>query len=48
MAKKAPDKIPAGPKLDELTAERFSAGKAFTSMKVRLSVRSRIRLVAGD
>ena len=48
MTNKALDKIPSGPKLDALTAEKVFGWKMFISMKVRLSVRSRIRLVTGN
>src|SRR4029453_17825932 len=41
------DTIPPGRQLDTLTAERFSAGRKFTSITVRLSVGSRTRPDAG-
>jgi hypothetical protein len=45
MARSAIDKIPSGPQLDALTAQKVLAGRTFTSTKVRLLARSGIRLV---
>jgi len=47
MAQSAVDKIPPGPKLDALTAEKVFGWKNTTSMKVLFSVRGRIRPAAG-
>ena len=48
MAESVLDKIPPGPKLDTLTAEKvFGWKNVHTSMKVRLSVGSRIGPGAG-
>ena len=47
MPRSAIDKIPSGPKLDALTAEKVFGGRTFTKHEVRLSA-SRIRTGAGD
>jgi hypothetical protein len=48
IANKAPDKIPPGPKLDALMAEKVFGWKKLTTIKMRLSVRSRIKQGIGD
>jgi hypothetical protein len=47
MAQTAIDKIPPGPKLDALTAEKFSAGKMSMPMMASFTVKDRISSVAG-
>jgi hypothetical protein len=49
MAQSAIDKVPPGPKLDALTAEKFLAGETSISMMTEMdsTAKDRIRLVTG-